>query len=1144
MQLIHYCKKVLKIRQHFVSKFFLVMKLTILILILACAQVFAKVSAQKINLSVKNVPLTKVLDNIHHQSGYSIFYDKELVRKVTDVDVEIKNATVESALNEVLKDKPLTWSIVDQTIVIKEKIYLLPDKINVLISPPPIIITGKVTNDKGEPLVGVTIVIKGTSKGTITYENGYYKLQVDPKDKFLIFSSVGKIKQEIEIKGRTVINVEMKVETSNLDEVQIIAYGTTTRRYNVGSVSTVTSQEISQQPVSNLMLALQGRVPGLLITPTGGGIPGATVSLQVRGQNTLQASTSTSLIYDTPLIIVDGMPTAAQNKNQVQLLNSFIAGSGLSPLNNINPADIESISVLKDADATSIYGSQGANGVIVITTKRGKAGKTAFNINVNTGPNSPAQPLDMLNTQQYVHLRKQALQLDGIALTDTYAASQLQDLLVFDTTKNTNWAKKFFNSNPMNVDIHMSLSGGTAENTYILSGGYTRSAYNLPGDFVNNRFSFHSGAHHVSVNHKFTMDFGTDISYDKNNSSVSATPGQAMVLAPDAPDMFTPSGDLVWVYKGVPITQMFAQLQQPYDMQMFTLQSSIKIDYEVIPGLKVGVLAGYSRSDSKEYSAIPKATQNPANSPYNSAAFGMSIGQSINIEPQLNYRKDIGKGLFSALLGGTYKKTFGYGNSQTGSNYPDDALLHTIQAAATVTYTDNSNIYKYVGAFARLNYLYNNKYIINLTGRRDGSSNFGPNNQFGNFASAGLGWIFSDEKAFQRWLPFISFGKLAGNYGTNGTDGVAAYNYQPFWKIYLANPKTFQGTVPLIPNNLSNPDYTWAAKRALSLSLDLGFLKNRILVNGTWYQNRTTKQIASYPLPTQAGFASVVENVNAQVQDKGLEITISTRNIQSKDFTWTSSFNISGNRNKLLAFPNLATSPYAGVYEIGKSINTLYGFKYAGINPTTGLFQFYKGDGTTITSSGLSYTRASRGGDMVSCGTGEPDFYGGLSNNFTYKGLSVTLFFQFSKRYAPNYLAGIYYSGGPGYANNQSTYILDKMWLQPGDQNAVLQRPTTGAYSPTASPLASQAQRTASYFMNSTGAYGDDFYVRLKTVSISYQLSDKWIKTMHMTNCNIFVNAENVLTFTNYKFGDPEMPGQLYGIPTQRIISAGLSFSF
>jgi TonB-dependent starch-binding outer membrane protein SusC len=1130
----------------YLRKFMLVTKLTTVLLIAAILQASAGTYAQKVTLHKNNASLQSIFSEIRTQTGYDFLGDANLIRQANPINIQVKDVPLKEVLEQCFENQDLTYTIEEKTVVVKRKAVTFIDKIKALISPspPPVIITGKVNNDKGGPLVGVSIVIKGTQKGVITDANGNYKLQVNPNDKVLIFSYVGMAKQEIEIKWRTVINVIMIEEISSLDEVQVIAYGTTTRRFSVGNVSTVTADEIRQQPVSNVMFALQGRVPGLLITPKGGGIPGAALNLQVRGQNTLQTTPSSPMIYSEPMIIVDGIPTAAQNQNQIQLLNSFIAGSGLSPINGINPADIESVSVLKDADATSIYGSQGANGVVIITTKRGKAGKTALNININTGPNSPTTSSDMLNTQQYLQLRHQTLLLDGISLATapTYVKSAFPDLLNYDTTKYTNWAKKFFNRNPMNLDMHISLSGGSAENTYILSGGYTRSAYNFPGDYADNRYTLHSGAHHVSANHKFTLDFGTDISYNRNNSSVSSGPAQAMVLSPNTPDMLTPSGDLIWRYNGVNIPQMFIGLKQTYVAQIFNLQSSIKIDYELVPGLKVGILAGYSRSNGNEYSANPKAAQDPANYPTSSAAFGQSTSQSFDIEPQLNYRKAIGKGVFTALLGGTYKKRLSDGNYQTGSGYTDDAFLRSIQGSdpSTRILIDNSTIYKYVGAFARLNYIYNSRYIINLTGRRDGSSNFGTDHLFGNFASAGLGWIFSEEKALKSGLPFISFGKLAGNYGTNGSDGIAPYNYQPFWKIYSAAiPSQFQGTTPLIPLNLNNPDYSWASKRALSLSMDLGFFKDRILINGTWYQNRTINQVTSYPVASQAGFSTVVQNVDAQVQDMGLEFSVTTRNIQNKNFSWTTTFNISRNRNKLLAFPNLASSPYAGTYEIGKSIYTQYGFRYAGINATTGLLEYYKKDGTKA-STGLSYTD-----DRVTLGTGEPDFYGGFGNTFTYKGLSVNLFFQFSKAYTYNYMAAIYNAGGgPGTMNNIPAFILGQIWQKPGDENAVFQRPTTFAYNPNAPQVARDAQQAANYFSSSTGAFSNTYYVRLKTVSISYQLPDKWMKATHTNSCNIFVNAQNVLTITNYKFGDPEMPGQLYGIPTQRVISAGLSFNF
>ncbi len=1138
--------------REFVTKTLNVMKLTTFFILAVCLQVSAGSHAQTITYSGNDISLPKVFKEIKRQTGYAVVYNAGRLKKAKPVDIQATNMPLAGFLQTVLDGQPFGFNIENTTIFIYEKRSAPP----AAPAPapqqplPPVEINGHVSDKNGDPLVHASITIKGKG-GTVTDARGNFTVKGLNADDEIVISYLGYQPQTFKIGQRTYFPVTLQQTNDEIDQVQIIAYGTQSRRFAVGSVSTVTAEDIAKQPVSNVALALQGRVPGLLVTPTGGGIPGATVHLQVRGQNTLANSasssttTSTSLLYNQPLIIVDGIPTSSQNNNQVQLLNSFIAGNGLSPLNYLNPADIESISVLKDADATSIYGSQGANGVMIITTKRGHSGKTQFNVNVNTGPNSPTDNLQMLNTQQYLQLRHEALQLDGISLSDPNAASTLQDLLNYDTTKYTNWAKKFFNQNPMNTDVHLSLSGGKASDSYILSAGYTRSAYNIPGDFSDDRLTFHSGAHHSSDNRKFTLDFGTDFGYDKNNSSSSASIAQAMALPPDYPDMFTPSGDLVWNYNGVTLNNMFASTRAPYSMTTFSLNSNIKMDYEIISGLKLGVLAGYSRGDNKEYGATPKNAQNPSMSPSASANFSQGVSQTIDIEPQLNYRKYFGKGVLTALIGGTYKKTFGYSNQQNGYNYPDDALLNSIQGAQTKTNLDNNSIYKYVGGFARFNYIYDSKYIVNLTGRRDGSSNFGPNRQFGSFGSVGLGWIFSEESGFKKALPFISFGKLSGDYGTNGTDGVAAYMYQPFYSIYNSNPTQFQGSVPLIPKNLYNPDYTWSSKHSLNLSIDIGLFKDRILLNTTWYQNRTGNQLTSYPLSYLTGFSSVVENMNAKVQDRGLEITLSTKNIQHKDFSWTSTFNISYNRNKLLSFPGLESSPYSGTYQIGKSTSVVYRFKYAGINDTTGLFQFYKGDGKTITSAGMNYSPVIKGGDNVPVASGEPDFYGGLGNTFTYKGLSLSLFFEFKKSYTQNYLAALYNSiGGPGYNYNMPTFILGKVWLNPDDKGAVLQRPTSGAYSPSASPLASQAQRAASYFSNSSGAFSNNTYLRLKNVSVSYQLQAKWVKAMHMTNFNVFLNAQNVLTFTNYKYGDPELPGQLYGIPTQRILSGGLNFSF
>jgi len=1116
--------------------------------------------SQVITLHEKEASLPAIFDKIRQQTGYDFLVTKNILKDIRPISIDLEKVPLRSALEQVFSGLPLEFEVFDKSILVrKKKAAAANDVPSTGAAEEDPVVRGRVMDSTGAGLAQASIEVSGERrKKYISDARGEFEISLIQPGDTIHVSYVGYIdKKVIYTKTHNYIYIRLAMSRSVLDQMVVQGYGTTSRRYSIGDISTVTAEDIAQQPVSNVALALQGRVPGLLVTPLGGGIPGAAIHLQVRGQNTLNSNpgnpTTTNLLYNQPLILVDGIPTAMQNNTPTQLLNSFVAGNGaagLSPINGINPADIESISILKDADATSIYGSQGANGVIIITTKRGKAGKTQLNINVNTGPNSPVENLKMLHTQPYLQLRHTALALDSInlATSPSYVQSAFPDLLNFDTTRYTDFVKKFFNGNPMNTDVHVSLSGGSGSDSYILSGGYTRSAYNLPGDFADNRFSFHSGAHHTSLDRKFTLDFGADLSYDKNNSAVTASAASAMGLPPDYPDFFTPSGALVWNYNGFAIDQMFASLRQPYSIEQFSTNINLKADYEIIPGLRASVLAGYSRADNKEYSAVPRSAQDPSSNSINATAdFSNGIGQSIDIEPQLNYRKYIGKGILTVLAGGTYTRKVSSSTEQDGSGYPDDALLKTIEAAKTVATYDNSSIYKYVAGFSRINYIYDSRYIINLTGRRDGSSNFGPAHQFGNFGSAGLGWIFSEASAFKETFPFISFGKLSGDYGTNGTDGVAAYMFQPFYKISNSNPTTFQGSVPFVPTNLDNPNYTWASKHALNVHIDLGFLKDRILLGASWYQNRTGNQLTSYPLSSITGFTSVVENMNANVQNRGVEFTLSTKNIQGKDFTWTTTFNISANRNKLLSFPGLDHSAYSGTYQVGQPVSLIYGFKYAGLNPTNGVYQFYKGNGKSLAnllaydSTALSYTTIAKGGDQVVLGNSEPAFYGGLGNSFTYKGISLSMFFQFSKAYARNYQSAVYSIGVPGSMVNLPEFVQDQLWLNASDKNAVLERPTTGYGSTKTAQAATKAE---GYFTNSSGAYSNDFYVRLKTLAVSYSLPQKWVRTMHMTNFNVYINAQNVLTFTNYKYGDPEMPGQLAGIPTQRILAGGLSVSF
>jgi TonB-dependent starch-binding outer membrane protein SusC len=1126
-----------------------VAKLTSIIIFAACLQVSAKGVAQTVTLKRTNVSLVSVFQEIQRQTGYNFLFTYEDVDRIGTVDVSLQNASLNEAIEACLHNKPLSYVIIEKTVVIKPKPAVAESRQPAQQSaeePPPPTLHGRVVDSLGNPLVGASVTIKGTKNGTKTNIQGEFEIKSLPQGAVLVISYTGFTSKEVTPKPDANLWLVLQRSQDVLDAPVIQAYGTTSRRYNVGAISTIDAETISKQPVTNVLLAMQGQAPGLAINATSG-VPGSKVEVQVRGQNTIQNSTSIQRPYDQPLFIIDGVPFAPQNNNLTQLNSLATSGSavsggisqngGLSPFNGINPADIESISILKDADATSIYGTQGSNGVILITTKRGKAGKASFDLNVNTGFNADARTVKLLNTPQYLQLRRDAFAADGVTPNSTlYDPGYAPDLTIFDSTKYTDWQKVIFGKTSNNTDVHASLSGGSAQNTFLISTGYTRSDFNYPGNYSDQRFSLHTANHHSSADNRLGVDYGIDYSYDRNNSAGFGG-AERILNPPNAPDLLDASGNLIWNYKGVDISgyQFYSSLKQVSLSNTDNLNTYLHLNYKVLPGLSVSANLGYSRNTTDANEQMPAAAQNPFDYVSVSSTFATSKYQTINIEPQIDYNNTFGKGLFSALVGASYKKNSSFSSSQTGTGYANDDFLGSIDGAATVQAFDASSIYKYSAGFARLKYVYTGKYIVSLTGRRDGSSNFGPGNQFGNFGSAGAGWIFSEEKAIKNSLSFLSFGKLSGSYGTSGSDGVGPYLFQSFWSPAQGYVSAVQGIQPNFPRNLYNPDYSWALKKSLNLAMDLGFFHDRLLLNATYYRDREGNQLVGYPLAAQAGFSQVNENLPATIQNAGWEFSFTSTNVKTKSFTWTSNFNITFNRNKLLAFPNLANSSYSNTYVIGKPTSVIIGYQYKGVNPQTGLFEYATRQGQDTISP--TYGTAAQGGDQVPVADREVKFMGGFTNTFTYKHFSLYVFFQFSAQTAPNWISNIYAVNPPGQTtSNKPVAVLD-YWKQPGDHTP-LERMTSSPYG------TSDAAQAGSNFVGSSGSFSNDTYLRLKTLAISYNFSEAALQKLHIHQLRIFANAQNVLTITNYKVGDPETFGDLTGFPLQRIVAFGLSFNF
>lgn len=1002
------------------------------------------------------------------------------------------------------------------------------------------VISGNVKNINGEPLTGVTVTVKGTKIQTATNQSGMFKMKAVDPSVILRFSATGFEPVELNIFGQNEINVVLKYSINKLDEVQVIAYGTNTQRHNVGSVTKVTSEDISKQAISNPLEALQGRVPGLVVTSTSG-IPGASFTVQVRGQNTLKPSQSALSPKDNPLYIIDGVPFSPQNSNinQFQSIASpGISGAyndaygGISPFNSINPSDIESIEVLRDADATAIYGSRGGNGVILITTKRGKAGKTEFNLNVRNGISFIGNTMPMMNTQQYIKMRKEAFANDGLTPNLTlYDPAYAPDLLAFDTTRYTDWKKFFLGNTAHNTNATTSLSGGNVNTQFRVSGGFNRDTYIFPGDFADNRANFAASIHHSSLDKRFTLDFTSSYSYDNNNSSGAPNLLTAYTLEPDYPALTDSKGNLIWNYNNIALDGSYAganplaYLQRKYNIQNINLVSNLLLGYEIVKGLTFRTSLGYNTYNSKEYSGTPKSAQNPAYNPLAYASFGNNNFSTWIIEPQLEYKNSYKKSSYDILLGSTVQKNTDAKNEVDGSGYINDALIRSISGAATKNATDAFSEYKYAAIFARINYRWDNKYIFDINGRRDGSSRFGPKKQFGNFGSIGAGWLFSEESFVKNNVPILSYGKLRSSYGITGSDAISDYQYI---SRYAPTKYSYGGSLGYLPQNLYNPELSWATTKKLELGLELGFLNDRILFSSTWFRNRSGNQLITYQLPAQTGFTTVYENWDAVVQNSGWEFTLQSTIVKTNKFSWSSSFNMTIPKNELLSFPGLQSSSYSTTYFIGKSLSTVTGFKYASVDPVTGDFQFLNAAGQLTANP--NYASLGSLNDYVIIGNLDPKFYGGLQNTFSYKGIQLDFFLEFKKQMGLNYLSQIY-SSLPGFEVNQPIALLSR-WQSPGQQTSIQKFSTQyGA-----------EFQGGSNFYQSTGVYSDASYIRFKTIAISYNIPVSFLGKFNVHSIKLYATAQNLFTITGYKGNDPETQN-FYGIPPLKSISFGLNLT-
>ncbi len=1085
----------------------LIMRLNLvflLVLFTAMQVVATTVSGQTITMKAKNLPLDKALNEIKKQSSYGLFYDSKDLPKDAKVTIDLQGATVEEALKQCIKDRPLQFQIVDKLIIIKAKEQGDLQRTG---SPKRSVISGKVINERGDPIPGANVTVKGTGRKTVTDNSGNYSIDAGPTD-VLVFSFVGYALQERKIGGNEQINVVLVESSGQLDQVQVIAYGTTTRRLNTGSVGTISAKDIANQPVSNPLATLVGRVPGLVVTQQSG-VPGSSFSIQIRGRNSISQGSQ-------PLILIDGIPFAAGNEN-MQLINSainnFNQGSGVSPFNAINPGDIESIEVLKDADATAIYGSRGANGVVLITTKTGKAGKTQISANFNQGITQVGKLLPLLNTEQYLVMRKEAFVNAGITQTTINAP----DLTVFDQNRHTDYQKEFLGGTGHTTNANLSLSGGSDATQFLLSGTYYRESSIYPGDLPNQRGSMLANISHKSTDNRFQVNFsGNFTSVENKAPTIDLT--SSTFLSPNTPDFFDANGKLQWAYNGIIIQNPYAYLKETYQIRTNNLASSLNASYKIWRGLSAKVLAGYNQQFTNEQRLSPAEAKSPISlNPGHSATIGKNQFNSWNIEPQLEYTTQIWKGKFTALAGVTFLSRSTSSLTIDGTGYSSEALLGDFDAASAIDASSLSSLYRYQAVFSRINYNIQDKYLVNFTGRRDGSSRFGPGKQFANFGAIGVAWIFTSEN----WLrnnPILSFGKLRTSYGVTGNDQIGDYQFVETWK---AATNSYVGSSALIPNNLYNGNYAWEKNNKLEAAIDLGFFQDQILLSAGYFQNRSSNQLINYKVPYITGFTSVIANFPAVVENKGCEFSLSGTPVRVGRFRWESSFNITFPRNTLVSFPGIETSSYNYSYIVGESLNSIYNYTALDVNSQTGYLNFV--DRNANNSADFD--------DYGYNGKTDPKYYGGWQNTIVFAGLELQVFLDYKKQLGRNLY---YYLYGPtlsaGIMMNQPESTVGR-WKNIGDR----------AELPKVMP--SSTGTVGNNLLNSSFAYSDQSFIRLRNVSISYSLGNKVLTKAGAKAARVYLQGQNLLTFNKTKGYDPETQNPII-LPAMQVYTVGLQITY
>ena len=1062
-----------------VKKMLLYMKLTLVISLVAALQTWATVSYSQtttLSINLKNASVQTVLQQIEDQSEFYFLYSRSIIDVDRTVDMQLKNAKITEVLNTLFNGADVAYKVDGRQIVLSKRAESSAFDVQQQKS-----ISGKVTDSTGGLLPGVSVVVKGTTNGTITDANGNYSISNAPANSTLMFSFVGMKTQEITVGSKTTINVTLAEETVGIDEVVAIGYGTQKKRDITGAVSTVNTREINKISVAGIDQALQGQVAGVQVTQSNGA-PGAGIQVRIRGIGTVGDS--------DPLYVIDGVPTK-------------------EGINNLNTNDIESISVLKDASSAAIYGARAANGVVLITTKKGKIGVTQVNFDLQYGIQNVAKKLDLLTADQYAMISDEALVNAGKTAVWNNPGKGT----------GTNWQDAIFRSAAFQK-YDLSVNSGNDKTRYILGVGY----YSQDGvvkfsDFnrYNIRFNIDS-----KVTDKLTI--GSNINVSRIDEDLIDTEingvARAAIFQPPTIPVYNANGR----YAGPGANEGDAQnplgMAERSNMNLKKNEffGNLFAEYKLIPDLVFKSSLGLNVYSSQSKDFNPTFTEGNANRTINSLS-QVDLNYSDFIwENTLNYSKEFNKKhLVNVLVGNTLEsvKTDRLSGYREGFSNNESYLQYLDAGSSNDQSRGNLTEWSLASFFGRANYSYLDKYLISTNVRFDGSSRFGKTNRWGVFPSASAGWRISKESFFS--VPFIDDLKFRASWGQLGNQDIGLYAFssvmaQSFYT--LGNPQKLNVTYS--PASDFNPDVKWETTTQTDIGLDLAAFNSKLSLSADYYYKKTTDMLLILPQAMTSGFGSTgYENVGS-IENKGLEFQFTWKD-HIGDFRYSLGANIATLKNKVLSLGAMEAPINSGLFfdlstrtEVGHSIREFYGYVTDGIFQTQAEINAHAAQSGAVPGDirfkDLNDDKTIDSKDRTFIGNPYPDFYFGINASLAYKNFDVSLLFQ-GQQGNDIYNGTKFWLTNSGYNYNKGTQILDR-WTGPGTSNSEPRVTTIDT---------NQNSRASDRYIE------DGSYLRLKNLQLGYTLPDDLLKKAGITKARIYFSGLNLLTFTKYSGYDPEV---------------------